>query len=267
LYICPRPGKTKAERSAALQFFFNLISFAEKFCIVNQCTSLVSLSQKTVEIKLRKLYTKEFIAEEYIFCYWHMLMRTNDAINKRKEALIAVLKDPDEEVRTAAAQALERLEGISCMDEVLSSLRKGDIPTKIKALYALGKIGGEQVLPPLTYCASRPEEELKSVAIEVLGNLANPRAVPALVECLKEKNPAVKAKAVAALGNFSDPALVPLLSAFLEENDGLLDAEAARALGKIGAVSQEQKLTGLLRSPFPRTREAAAFALGMLPVE
>ncbi|MEI8356712.1 MAG: HEAT repeat domain-containing protein, partial [Deltaproteobacteria bacterium] len=70
------------------------------------------------------------------------MKKTKEMVNSRRDALIALLKDPVAEVRSAAAEALEILEGISSLDEILDALKKGDIPTKIKALYALGKIGG-----------------------------------------------------------------------------------------------------------------------------
>ena len=121
------------------------------------------------------------------------MMQPFDSTLKRREALAELLTDSCEEVRAAAAEALERLEGIGTLPELLDALKKGDLGTKIKALYALGKIGGEEVLPALLYCAARPEEDIKSVAVEILGILASPRALPVLLECLKEPNPAIRA--------------------------------------------------------------------------
>ncbi len=189
-------------------------------------------------------------------------METGDKLKTRRDTLAALLRDPDDDVRAAAARALERLESFGSLGEVLDSLKKGDMGAKIKALYALGRIGGEQVLPALIYCATRPEEDIRSVAVEVLGGLAHPKGLPAIVDCLKDPSPAIRAKAVAALGNFRDPTLASQLAPFLDENDGLLDAEAVRALARIGDSSLVGKFIELSHSPFPRTREAAAFALG-----
>src|ERR1035441_2886199 len=105
-------------------------------------------------------------------------MKQFDSTRKRREVLATLLTDPSEEVQTAAAEALERLEGIGSLPEILDALKKGDRGTKIKALDALGKIGGEAVLSPILYCAARPEEDLKSVAVEILGVLADSRALP-----------------------------------------------------------------------------------------
>jgi HEAT repeat protein len=101
-----------------------------------------------------------------------------ESTKKRRDALSALLTDPCEEVRTAAAEALERLEGIGSLSEVLEALKKGDLGTRVRCLYALGRIGGEEVLPALLYCASRPEEDIRSVAVEVLGDLSFPARWP-----------------------------------------------------------------------------------------
>ena len=45
---------------------------------------------------------------------------------------------------------------------------------------------------------------------------------------------------------------------------GFADAEAALALGKIGDCRLEDRLIKMVHSPHPRTREAAAMALGQL---
>jgi HEAT repeat protein len=209
---------------------------------------------------------KEIVAKSYHFASILIDMKPLDSTRNRRDALAAMLTDPCEEVRTAAAEALERLEGIGSLPEVLDALKNGGLGTKIKALYALGKIGGEEVLPALLYCAARPEEDIKSVAVEVLGNLANPRTLPVLLERLKEPNPAIRAKAIAALGNFRNPSLIDELVPFLDSGDGLLDAEAVTALARIGDGSLETRFIELLRSPHPQTREAAAHALGELRI-
>ena len=127
-------------------------------------------------------------------------------------------------------------------------------------------VGGEGALPALLYCIARPEEDIRSAAIEVLGRLGYPGAMGPLVEKLKDPSPAIQSQVIAALGNFRDLSLIPLLVPFLDAGDGLLDAEAVRALGKIGAADCEEKFISLLESPHTVTRQAAALALGELPV-
>jgi len=185
-------------------------------------------------------------------------------MSKRKELLIRMLKDSDPEVSSAAAAALERLESVLGLDEVLEQLKKGDIAEKVRAIYALGAIGGEHVLKPLIYCASRPEADLKAAAIDVLGNLAHPSTVPLLLEKLKDDNSGIRAKAIKALGSFADRSLTPHLLPFLDAGDGLTDVETVLALAKTGDILLEERIMQLANSPLRATRVAVATALGML---
>jgi len=185
--------------------------------------------------------------------------------NKRREAIIPLLRDSSAEVRQAAAQALESLEAAQSMEELFTRLKQGDRGTKIGAIYALGRLGGEKVLPILMYCAARPEEDIKCAAVKVLGELAHPQALGLLVEKLQDPQVAVRAVAIEALSHYREPSLVPRLLPFLEESDGLLDAEAALALGRIGGAALEEPLLRLIDSPHERTRCAAVTALSHLP--
>lgn len=192
----------------------------------------------------------------------------HEIVRQRIRALQPLLKDELPEVRSAAAAAIERLEGISTLDEVLLSLKRGDRGTRIKAIYSLGAIGGERVLPPLIYCARRPEDDIRSVAVEVLGSLALPSALPVLLERLDDSTAAIQARAIAALGNFAATTeLYERLRPFLEADDGSREAEAALALARLGDRPSAERIAALLSSPHPSTRQAAATALSLLPVD
>jgi len=191
----------------------------------------------------------------------------NGTARERIQALQALLKDAAPEVRAAAAQAIERLEGISSLDEILLSLKKGDVGTKIRAIYALGKIGDERVVAPLVYCAGRPEEGIRSVAVEVLGTLAHPAVLPVLLERLDDSVPAIRARAIAALANFpASQELFSRLQAFLSADDGSLEAEAALSLARLGDLASADRIEALLSSSHASTRQAAATALSLLPL-
>jgi len=178
-----------------------------------------------------------------------------------------LLKDDDPDVRSAAAEAIERLEGACGLDEIMQTLRKGDTGARIGAIYALGKIGGDRVIAPLLYCAQRPEADIRGAAVEVLGRLAAPNVLPQLLERLSDENIAIQARAIAALANFPpSPALYGRLRPFLEKQDGALEAEAALALARLGDQDSAGKITLLLASPHASTRQAAATALSLLPL-
>jgi HEAT repeat protein len=192
------------------------------------------------------------------------LIMEQSATSKRREALVPLLKDAEGEVSAAAAAALERLEGLQSLNEVIEQLKKGSLAAKVRAIYALAEIGGEKVISPLVYCAGRPEEELKGAAIDALGTLAHRSTLQVLVERLKDENSGIQARAIKALGNFRDPVLVPVLLPFLDAGDGLTDVEAIIALSRIDNGSLEGRFIELTRSPSAATRVAAATALGLL---
>jgi HEAT repeat protein len=191
----------------------------------------------------------------------------NETARQRIQALQALLKDEAPEVRAAAAQAIEHLEGVASLDEILLSLKKGDTGTKIRAIYALGLIGGEKVVAPLIYCAGRPEEDIRSVAVEVLGSLVTPAVLPVLLERLDDSVAAIQARAIAALSRFpSTPDLCGRLRPFLTADDGSLEAEAALALARLGDLASTDRIEALLASAHASTRQAAATALSLLPL-
>lgn len=192
----------------------------------------------------------------------------HETVLRRIQALRPLLRDATPEVRDAAAEAIQRLEGISSLDEILLSLKRGDRGTRIKAIYSLGVIGGERVIPALVYCTRRPEDDIRAVAVEVLGSLGNTATLPALLERLDDRSVAIQARAIAALGNFSaNPELHGRLRPFLDADDGSREAEAALALARLGDQSSAVRIEALLASPHPSTRQAAAIALSILPTD
>lgn len=188
-------------------------------------------------------------------------------VRSRIDALRPLLKDLVPGVRIAAAEAIERLEAVSGVDEILATLKTGDMGARIGAIYALGEIGGEKVLPPLVYCARRPEVDIRSAAAAVLGKLALPASLPVLVDLLDDNNSTVQGRTIAALSHFpATPGILEKLRTFLNANDGILEAEAALTLAVLKDHSSVSRIQGLLTSSHASTRQTAATALSILPL-
>lgn len=186
----------------------------------------------------------------------------------RIESLRPLLKDPVEAVRIAAAEAIERLEAASSVDEILATLKTGNKGARIGAIYALGEIGGERVLPPLVYCARRPEVDIRLVATAVLGKLALPAALPVLVELLDDVDPTVQGRAIAGLRNFQVTAdILNRLRPFLNASDGVLEAEAALTLAWLNDLYALGPINELLTSHHASSRQAAATALSRISLQ
>jgi len=191
----------------------------------------------------------------------------NEIIRQRIDALIPLLKDPDPEVRTMVAHAIEHLEASSDIKETLQTLKAGNMGERIAAIHALGEIGGQAVVAPLVYCAGRPEDDIRSAAVEILGRLADPSTLSILLERLNDPNTAIKGRAITALSNFPPTAtLCDHLRPFLKENDGDLEAEAALAMAKLRDPHSISGIISLLPSSHSSTRKAAATALSLLPI-
>lgn len=191
-----------------------------------------------------------------------------EQVRSRIDLLRPLLKDPVPGVRVAAAEAIEKLEAASGVDEILATLKTGNMGARIGAIYALGEIGGGKVLPPLVYCARRSEVDIRSAAAEVLGKLALPAALPILVELLNDENPTVQGRAIAALHNFPvTPDILNKLRTFLSASDGVLEAEAALTLAGLKDLYSLSQIHLLLTSHYASTRQAAATALSRMPLQ
>lgn len=190
-----------------------------------------------------------------------------EKVRSRIDALRPLLKDPEPEVKIAAAEAIETLEKICSVEDILATLKTGNMGARIGAIYALGEIGGERVLPALVYCARRPEVDIRAAAAAVLGRLALPAALPVLGELLDDEHPAVQGRAIAALRNFSvTPDILDKLRLFLSASDGVLEAEAATTLAELRDLYSLSQIHALLASHHPATRVAAATALSRMPL-
>lgn len=189
------------------------------------------------------------------------LARMKEEARSRINTLRPLLKDPAPGVRLAAAEAIEKLEAVSSVEEILATLKTGSMGDRVGAIYALGEIGGEAVLPPIDYCARRPEIDIRSAAAAVLGKLAFPESLPILLELLEDESPTVQARAIAALHNFpASPDILNKLRPFLDANDGILEAEATMTLACLNDIFSLKQIESLLTSQHASTRQAAAAA-------
>ena len=70
-------------------------------------------------------------------------------LNERIRALQTLLQDEDEDVRSAAAEAMDKVEAVMSLDRVLASLKSDNREHRAKAILALEKIQSKDVYPPL----------------------------------------------------------------------------------------------------------------------
>jgi len=173
----------------------------------------------------------------------------------RRQGLVRLLKDPDEEVRQMAASALERLDGMTNLPTIFERYKKGDKATRLRAIYALGKLGNEECLPVLIHALENDnEEDVRAAAIRVLADLKAPHSLPALIMRLNDPSLTIQTMITQALGNFRHKNLPHHLLPLLKRENKYLVIAALESLGKINAKEALDEIIKLLDHSSPEVR-------------
>jgi HEAT repeat protein len=188
------------------------------------------------------------------------------SLEKRRNLLIGLLRDPDEAVRLAAAASLESLESCQEFSQILENLRSDKRGQRIKAIFAMEKVLGTEVFPHLINLLKDPDPDIRSSAVQVLGSKAHPNSLNSLVRHLKDPAPAVRVHTAEALGRFKDARLVPYLSAVLNNEDEQLVVSAVNSLAAINVPEAVAPVLSLVNDRRPIVRRAVAEAMGKLPL-
>lgn len=196
-------------------------------------------------------------------------------------------KDPDPQVRAAAAEALSMIEIES--GQVIDALTRRsqqdpDENVRKAAATVLGRIGAERVDPAPPEIARR-EGNSDPLHQPAKGAIAYYEQLPVstlIRMATEEPDRSARERAIKAMGNLRDKNGIPTLTkAMLDDPDLTIKCEAANALGRIGDEAAILALAGVLRGgscpspPAPRTgvpdhavlRCRAAYALGLICAE
>src|SRR5262249_34296552 len=131
---------------------------------------------------------------------------------------------------------------------LILSLRDPDVNVRHAAAASLGRIGDEAAVMPLID-ALRSEAWLQYPAINALGEIGDPRAQPALLGLLG--NELLRAPGMEALGRLADGEALPPLVPLLYDPDPGLRNVAIRAV-----VAIEQRVTSKGESLDPQVQAA-----------
>jgi HEAT repeat protein len=193
--------------------------------------------------------------------------------------LVPLLMDPVKAVRVDTTDALARI-GPASLDTLLGALRHNEWILRLHACEALGKIGAEQAVAPLSQVVVEDKDAaVRQDAAKALGALGNAKALDTLLAVLHDLD--VRPFAVEALGKLQDVRAVPTLIAivtgagrpansrrvpscgdesgelYLEEME--VQEKAVAALADIGDRRAIEPLIAALKDT--RLRAAAASAL------
>ncbi len=184
-------------------------------------------------------------------------------LEKRKKALKEALTDTDPLVREAASTALDQIEGLSELPQLLTLLATGDRRTRIAMVYALGRIHSVKVFVPLLEALRADDPDLRAASARILGEKHHPKTLAPLLQALDDPEAGVAAEVVTALGQFSDSRLPKLLAALVSREEQVALA-AIDSIGTIGFPDGEDTLLKALADNRPALRRHAAIALGKL---
>lgn len=101
--------------------------------------------------------------------------------------IIATLEDKSENVRQFAANALGDLRDLRALEPLLVALRDKSERVCCSAASALGKLKDERAIKPLIIASEKIGTELRFIAADALGDIAHPLAVDHLIEMLHKE--------------------------------------------------------------------------------
>gem|GEM_PF-1027199 len=144
--------------------------------------------------------------------------------------LIRALKDPDPQVRAAAAGSLHFSEA---MPELIKAIDDNDEQVRAGAVTALGRIGDTASENALAAALGDVNPSVRSAAATALGKIGNKAAINSLAKVVNDPESSVRLSVVVALVMIRDTATVPPLIACLKDHDGAVVKASAIALGDI----------------------------------
>lgn len=172
------------------------------------------------------------------------------------------LKDPVVSVRQAAADALRELATPAVVHQLVQALGDEDWKVYYAAKDALARLGMAAV-PALVQGLGSSNARIAYTAEQALAAIGRP-AVPSLVAGLSSDNPQVLRWVSIALGEIGYDAVRPVAKVLATHPSPRTRAAAARALGGTGYADAVKPLGEAADDPVPEVRIAVASALVQL---
>lgn len=202
--------------------------------------------------------------------------------------IVCLLDDRNPGVRSQAAKTLDRMRwqpsndherilrdaaigrfvsasdmGPNALRIVTKTLTDGTSTDKLSAVDALGKIGGEEVIPTLLSALRDAECNVRVAVLEVLKDICDPRVLQPVINCLKHQEASVRAAAVRALLPYGAQA-IPALQRCLTDRHWSVRMAVVETLGRTKDPGLVEPLLPLLRDPDHDVRESTCEALSRL---
>ena len=176
-------------------------------------------------------------------------------------ALVLMLKDPDDSIRTLVGNALAAF-GSDAVEPLLRYLATWQGPVDAVVPTLLGKLRSERGLDFLAGHVSDPEASVRAAIATALGCIGSERSLPLLLELLRDMSADVRIASARALGEIHSPATADaLLDEMADENPAVRTA-VAEALGRVNNQKSVDILSrACTEDPDANVRKAAMAAL------
>ena len=131
---------------------------------------------------------------------------TREIRQKAVDIALMGLEDVNLSIRASAADTLARFRDPRSTRALLALITTGtkdeadDAQPVVRALLALGEIGGSKLVPDIIEKAKTDSLEIKEAALKVLGMLGDPRAEGCLIDALTSDNARIRMQAAESLG-------------------------------------------------------------------
>lgn len=184
-------------------------------------------------------------------------------LEDRRNALRALLDDPQVEVQQAAAASLDAIEAVADLDRLLNRLQHGGRGEQIAAAFALERVNSAKIFPPLLAALQGSDPDLRLVVVQVLGGKKHPKTIGALIKLLDDPEGGIQAETARVLAGFADRRLPDYLAPLLKRHEQVALA-AIEALGELAFPEGEGPLLEALQDERVAVRCKAAEMLGKL---
>jgi HEAT repeat protein len=176
--------------------------------------------------------------------------------------LIALLQDPNPDLRQTAALSLGKIASAEAAPSLILSLRDADPSVRQYSAWALGNLGeraNAEAASALIVLLGDPVSTVASAAAQAIGSIgAGPEIITQLSTVLSEGSVQARRAAITVLGVLESPLAY----------NGLLSARAVAALGELGDRRAIQGIEARLRlDSSGGVRTEAAYRLGMMSDE
>ena len=182
----------------------------------------------------------------------------------RRELMLKLIDN--KQLAKTAAEALQNIDSKLSINSLIESLAISNKPARIRILYSLGKIGGEQALEAiLTSWNPIKEEDERATAARALRELNDPAVTKFIWSIFQSENSlVVKIELLKIIKQWKDRRGLSILLKDLSQNSPDYLVEIINTIGTLGDGRAEKYLLNFLKIKHTGILQATIEALGKL---